>query len=165
MIEAAADARFAVTAYADAVGSMDSLSVSDLERMQDRWCLWIAADRTDEPVGFAWFETVDAKTQYLGQVSILPDHAGYSVGARLIDAALRFYGDRGAERATLTTFRDVPWNGPYYARLGFRLIQDLASEAHLSEQIDRQVALGLPRESRIAMVRPIASADHQGDPL
>jgi hypothetical protein len=27
---------------------------------------------------------------------------------------------------TLTTFRDVPWNGPFYAKLGFRELRHLS---------------------------------------
>ena len=27
--------------------------------------------------------------------------------------------DLGYDRLSLTTYRDLPWNGPFYARLGF----------------------------------------------
>jgi hypothetical protein len=33
---------------------------------------------------------------------------------------------RGLPAVTLTTFRDVPWNGPFYAKLGFRELSELS---------------------------------------
>jgi hypothetical protein len=40
---------------------------------------------------------------------------------------------------TLTTFRDVPWNGPYYAALGFEVIDDLSPELAAMREHERAI--------------------------
>jgi hypothetical protein len=52
---------------------------------------------------------------------------------------------------TLTTFRDVPWNAPYYARLGFAVIDEAYFDERLREVFAREVRIGLPVERRCAM--------------
>ena len=56
---------------------------------------------------------------------------------------------------TLTTFRDVPWNAPYYERLGFRTLAAdeitpglAAIRAHEADSRARSVAAGVhaPRD-------------------
>lgn len=61
------------------------------------------------------------------QVSVHPARQG--VGAALIEAAARWAQQKAFDAMTLMTFRDVPWNRPYYERLGFRVVD----EAQLTE--------------------------------
>jgi hypothetical protein len=56
---------------------------------------------------------------------------------------------RGATALTLTTFDDVPWNGPYYTRLGFRM-RDLATLSPGLQTVE-QAEAGLPMVHRICM--------------
>ena len=53
---------------------------------------------------------------------------------------------------TLTTFRDLPWNGPFYTRIGFVEVEDLAAHPRLAEEIAAEIKAGLPAERRIAMI-------------
>ncbi|MGW7682681.1 GNAT family N-acetyltransferase [Kribbella sp. NPDC054772] len=52
-------------------------------------------------------------------MSVHPAYQGNGIGRRLIDHVDRWAGDQGFPALTLSTFRSVPWNGPYCARLGF----------------------------------------------
>ena len=52
---------------------------------------------------------------------------------------------------TLTTFRDVVWNAPFYAQSGFRVVEDDALCARLGGVLANEVAHGLPGERRCAM--------------
>lgn len=154
-IERAADALFVDTEYAAVIGVLGGITEADCAEAQDRWRLWVAADPADRPVAFAECTPLDDGAVYLNQVSVLPEHGRRGLGARLIAAAADFYGDRGAQRIGLTTFRDIPWNAPYYARLGFRMLNDTSNEPYLESRIERQCAFGLRRESRVAMVRSL----------
>ena len=58
----------------------------------------------------------------------------------------------GYPALTLLTFRDVPWNGPYYASLGFSPLQDDALAPELSARRDHESELGLDRDARFAMM-------------
>lgn len=44
---------------------------------------------------------------------------GQGVGRRLIQHVIAWAKAEGFARLSLTTFRSVPWNGPFYASLGF----------------------------------------------
>ncbi|MDO3649651.1 GNAT family N-acetyltransferase [Nocardia mangyaensis] len=82
---------------------------------------WVWPDADDRPIGYLVLSLVDGQP-HIDQVSIDPAHAGQRIGKRLIDHAVRWSKDRGLHEITLTTFIQVPWNGPYYERLGFTYI-------------------------------------------
>lgn len=53
----------------------------------------------------------------LDQVSVHPDHAGSGVGRRLLEATAAHARSLGYNSITGTTFKDVPFNAPFYTRL------------------------------------------------
>ena len=52
---------------------------------------------------------------------------------------------------TLTTFRTIPWNCPFYERLGFRTLDEADLSPRLLAVLDEEDAHGLPRDTRCAM--------------
>jgi GNAT superfamily N-acetyltransferase len=78
----------------------------------------------DPPVGFACVELVDGAA-HLWQVSVHPGAARRGIGLALVQAVCTWAAELGLPAVTLTTFRDVPWNGPFYARLGFAEVGDM----------------------------------------
>lgn len=62
---------------------------------------------------------VEGKALYLDQISVHPDFMRRGLGAALMAAVFSEAQRRALGHITLSTFRDVPWNGPYYARFGF----------------------------------------------
>lgn len=63
-----------------------------------------------EPVGDAW---------YLKQLSVDPPMGGRGIGAALLECVIAEAKSRAFQRIALSTFRDVPFNAPFYARRGF----------------------------------------------
>ncbi|MEU9120863.1 GNAT family N-acetyltransferase [Streptomyces sp. NPDC048506] len=109
----------------------------------------LAAYEDDRPIGYLLWEPVDGCT-HVEQVSVHPDHARRGVGRALIDRAER---DGGAVPVTLTTFAEVPWNAPYYARIGFRVLGEGELGPELRAVRAHEVELGLDRWPRVAMRR------------
>jgi ribosomal protein S18 acetylase RimI-like enzyme len=72
----------------------------------------------DPPVGFAAVRERDGST-HLEQIAVHSDHGRRGIGGRLLGRVLEHAATRGSAAVTLITFRDVPWNGPWYARHGF----------------------------------------------
>ncbi|MFD2093377.1 GNAT family N-acetyltransferase [Blastococcus deserti] len=109
---------------------------------------------TGRPVrGFAVLELVDGAV-HLEQLSVDPAHGRRGLGTALLHATVRTAREHGVDRVTLLTYADVPWNGPWYARHGWRETTDLTPG--LRELRDRERQLGLDRHGRrIAMVRPL----------
>ena len=71
------------------------------------------------PLGFA-LVSHRGGTLYLDQLSVHPDHGRKGLGAALIQRVFQVAKQRKLRLVTLSTFRDVPWNGPFYRKLGFR---------------------------------------------
>lgn len=116
--------------------------------------LLVAVDERDAPLGFIRLEILDGDP-HVEQVSVHPDHAGHGIGASLLAAAEQQARARGHRRITLTTFRDVPWNGPYYTRLGWSTVReaDLTPELAVSRRHER--ALGFDEWPRQAMAKSL----------
>lgn len=72
----------------------------------------------EPPVGFAHVLDLDGHA-HLEQIAVLPDQQRRGLGRALIEAAMAEARAQGFDRLSLCTYRDVPWNGPYYASLGF----------------------------------------------
>ena len=56
---------------------------------------------------------------YLEQVSVRPDFGRRGIGRLLVAKAIHAADDLRLRGVILSTFRDVPWNGPFYADFGF----------------------------------------------
>ena len=107
---------------------------------------------SNEVVGYALAVVRDGSA-HLEQVSVHPDHAGQRIGADLIDAVTSWARDRGDDRLTLTTFADVPWNAPYYRKLGFRALPDDALGPQLAAELsEERMRFTAPR---VAMARDV----------
>jgi GNAT superfamily N-acetyltransferase len=75
----------------------------------------------DPPAGFACVEAVD-DVAHLWQLSVHPAQGRRGHGSALVVAVCDWATAQGYAAVTLTTFLEVPWNGPFYARLGFRVL-------------------------------------------
>jgi len=92
----------------------------------------------DPPVGFVCVGLVDG-LPHIWQLSVHPDHGRRGLGRALVQAACRWARAEGFEAVTLTTYRDVPWNGPFYASLGFVTVDALAPGLAAVRQHEREV--------------------------
>ncbi|WP_280340488.1 GNAT family N-acetyltransferase [Nocardia neocaledoniensis] len=111
---------------------------------------WVWPDETDRPIGYLVLGLVDGQP-HIDQVSVDPAHSGQRVGKRLIDHAVHWAKARGLHEITLTTFTQVPWNGPYYARLGFTYIPVTEETPELRAIRAAEIAHGLDEWPRACM--------------
>ncbi|HVY90324.1 MAG TPA: GNAT family N-acetyltransferase [Hyphomonadaceae bacterium] len=81
--------------------------------------IWVAVDDREELVGFALCSD-RGEDLYLDQLSVLPRHGRQGLGTRLVRRCLQEAEARAYKRVSLSTFRKVAWNGPFYRKLGFR---------------------------------------------
>ena len=128
----------------------DVTTLEDFAECQEVGLLWVAVDRTDAPIGFAYVEVVGGQT-HLDELDVHPDHGRRGVGAALVRTVLAWARTHGYTRLTLTTFRDVPWNLPFYANLGFRVLAETEWTPELRQIVDDETRRGLPRERRVVM--------------
>lgn len=84
-----------------------------------------AVEEADCMLGFVTVEPRDGLL-YVAELSVLLDHQGRGLGSMLLEKACEHArqsaGDAGSSiaRVSLTTYPDVPWNGPWYRKRGFK---------------------------------------------
>nr|WP_247712081.1 GNAT family N-acetyltransferase [Qipengyuania qiaonensis] len=103
-------------------------------------------------VGFAEAAPI-GRDLHLHELSVSMRHQGRGIGATLLEALAIDARNAGYRAITLSTFRDVPWNAPFYARRGFVEIDGCEDYPHLSESLESAVVFGIPKDRRIAMIR------------
>ncbi|HET8879609.1 MAG TPA: GNAT family N-acetyltransferase [Arthrobacter sp.] len=79
---------------------------------------------------------------HLEQLSVLPDHGQRGVGRALVRAAMDEAGCRGYREMSLRTYADVPWNAPFYARLGFASTTPTTSFQRRLAESEERLGLG-----------------------
>jgi len=128
--------------------------VEELARFAGAGRAWVAVDTTDAPVGYLLAEPVDDGL-HIEQVSVHPRAARRGVGRRLIEYLAGHARAAALPALTLTTFTEVPWNAPYYARCGFVALTDDDLPPGLRAIRAAEAANGLDRWPRICMRREV----------
>jgi GNAT superfamily N-acetyltransferase len=70
------------------------------------------------PIGFVWVTEVDGLA-HIEELAVIPKWMRQGIGTRLLERACEWARGKGYPAVTLTTFADVPWNGPFYRSRGF----------------------------------------------
>lgn len=114
----------------------------------------MAADTGDRPVGFMSAEQADGNL-HIWELAVDDNHQRRGIGRRLIERARGWAGERDLSALTLTTFRDVPWNEPFYRSLGFTIVLPEQLTDMLRDVLRHEAEAGLPPERRCAMRYPL----------
>jgi GNAT superfamily N-acetyltransferase len=135
-VETAADELFVP------LGITDLPAAAPAEERAGAWRVLVAG----RPVqGFAVLELLDGAV-HLEQLSVHPAAGRQGIGSALLAACVAAAREHGVDRITLTTFADVPWNAPFYARHGWRPVTALTPGLRALRQRERE--LGLDRHGR-----------------
>jgi GNAT superfamily N-acetyltransferase len=127
-------------------------SENSLMRGHDDGHLWVAlAD--DQPVGFALVDLIEPASAHLEELDVHPDHGRRGLGRRLVATVCDWAVSKGYSSVTLNTSRDVEWNMPFYARLGFEEVPVEQQSLELREVFDAETRRGLDASRRLVMRR------------
>ncbi|MEV7605910.1 GNAT family N-acetyltransferase [Paenarthrobacter sp. NPDC089322] len=137
----------------DSVADDEPLTIDQLRTYVAGARSWVHADGLDFAVAYILVDIVDGNA-HVEQVSVHPEQAHQGLGSELLDAARIWARGHGMQRQTLSTFRDVPWNAPYYRRLGFEDFDAGSWGPELRRLMEHEAELGLTRWPRVAMQRP-----------
>lgn len=130
--------------------------LEELEEARTQRILWVAlAD--DVPVGFAHVKLLEPRTAHLDELDVHPQHGRRGVGRQLVLAVCDWAATNDYDALTLSTFRDVPWNMPFYARLGFEVIAADKLSPALASIVADEIGRGLDPVRRVVMQRRLAT--------
>ena len=93
------------------VADDEPLTVLQLRPFVDSELGYVECDATERPVAYLLLRILDGWLN-IEQVSVHPSYHRRGIGRKLIDVADQISLDRGLAGLTLTTFVEVPWNGP-----------------------------------------------------
>jgi GNAT superfamily N-acetyltransferase len=130
----------------------ETTSPDALEKARRDGHLWVVlAD--EAPVGFAHLEAIERDGVHLEEIDVHPDHGRRGLGTQLLLHVCRWAVLNGFESMTLTTFRDPPWNMPFYSRLGFDVVPREELSSALRAVVEDERRRGLDPSRRVAMRR------------
>ena len=103
------------------------------------------------PVGFALVEMLGPRVPHLEEVDVHPAHGRHGIGTALVRMVCRWTATMGYAGITLTTFRAVAWNMPFYARLGFVEVAAADLTPAVATVVRDEAARGLDPARRVVM--------------
>ena len=148
-VERAAATRFAEADLPSPLRD-ETLAPEELAEAQADGRLWVALAPDGEPVGFALACLVDGAS-YLEEIDVDPRHAQRGLGTALVRAACDWARAHGHRTLSLVTYRHLPWNAPWYGRLGFRVLSRAELGPGLREILEDDARRGLDPARRVAM--------------
>ena len=121
-IERSAARRFRAIGMDD-VAEGKVTSADAWEPICENGTLWVAADAEDKPIGFL-AAGAQADLLFVYELAVQFEHQGQGFGRELLATAEDYARRHRRAGVVLTTFCDVPWNAPFYERLGFETVAD-----------------------------------------
>jgi GNAT superfamily N-acetyltransferase len=150
-IEDSAAALFLNTPYAFLVND-EPLSLDFVRQQFHARRVWVAADCHESVVGYAIAREVD-DTLYLQQIDVEPEHGRRGIGTALVNTVCDWAKQQGYSFVSLSTFRDLPWNAPFYSKLGFHPIDEAELTTGFQQIRRKELEAGLPISERVIMQR------------
>jgi GNAT superfamily N-acetyltransferase len=131
----------------------DVPQIAELRQAVEAERVWVT-EVGAEVAGYITAELIDGNA-HVAQVSVAPDHAGRRIGKAMIEFVAAWGRTAGCPATTLTTFRDVPWNAPYYLRLGYEVLAENEIGPELARTMAHEASLpGIDASLRCAMIKP-----------
>ena len=148
-IEQSAAIRFLDTPYAFLVEAKP-LPLEFVQRRFQAGQVWVAVDQQDTVIGFALTREVDG-TLYLQEIDIEPKHGQKGLGSALVNTVRSWANLSDYSVMSLSTFRDISWNAPFYLKLGFRILDESELTAGFQQIRWQECESGLPISDRVIM--------------
>jgi GNAT superfamily N-acetyltransferase len=132
-----------------------------LARLIDAGQVWVAcaaADTASDTAVGVVIASVREGVVYVEEIDVLAEHGRRGLGGRMLDAVCAWAQERGYPAVTLSTFRDVPWNGPFYRKHGFVDLVPAAWTAGMRVLREQEAHHGLRTDVRVFMRRELEPA-------
>ncbi len=152
-IEWASGALFLDTPFA-AVAEHEPATTEQLAKYVADNRAWVVTAEDDTPVGYAIVDIVDGHA-HLEQLSVKPEHGRHGLGTELLEHVCTWAAEHHYTAVSLSTFKAVRWNAPFYARHGFAPMTDDEIGPGLQQLAANEQAIGLDPNDRVFMRRAL----------
>lgn len=154
-IERSAAQAFRTIAELSGLADAPPMSVEQHSQFIALSTCWVALDGDNRLQGFLSARR-HGSDLHLYELSVMQAMQGRGFGRRLIEAAKDYARSNGLRFVTLTTFKNVPWNAPFYARAGFLVQVTTGLDPRLATIVSEEYKHGFAPGSRCAMVWPVS---------
>lgn len=145
-------ASFETLRGANAVSGEPSASSHDeLKQYLDDGLLYSAYDQDNVPVGYCGGYVTDGWL-HIGEMDVHPLWQRKGLGRKLMERLLCEGRSKGLIGSTLTTDRFAPFNAPFYASLGFQLLDRAKCSPRLQDILASEAEKGLDPNRRVGMI-------------
>jgi ribosomal protein S18 acetylase RimI-like enzyme len=153
-IELATHDQFVAIGY-DQVAASPPDSIESLVEYAQSGRSWVAVV-DDEVMGYILVGVLD-DAAHIFHVCVHPAYQGLGLGKALIEQVKGWARSTGRPAVTLATFYEVPWNGPLYEHLGFRVLDESELGPEMLARGELDVASGLSPQGQVAMRLDLAT--------
>jgi len=148
-IEYSAGVNFRDITHLAWIADDDLMSTEDHLKYVAEGTSWVAeVDR--QVVGFVCAELA-AKDLHVWLLAVRMEWQAKGIGRKLMGTVMDYARRNGYKSVTLTTFREVPWNEPFYRSLGFVVLDQENIDSRLTQILDEEIEHGIPGDLRCAM--------------
>jgi GNAT superfamily N-acetyltransferase len=135
----------------------ETVSEQELIYAQRQGLLLVALEEDGNlPVGFAITQEAGS-TLHVCELNVHPNWQRQGIGTALLNKIALLARNRGCRSVTLTTFRHVPWNAPWYERQGFRTLKSNEISERVRTILEQEKQKGLDPARRVAMRKNIGN--------
>lgn len=114
---------------------------------------WVAV-HNNESIGF--INGVEHNnTFHICELSVSNDWQNKGIGSSLLNYIEEIMCERGISALTLITFKNIPWNAPFYESKGFTVIDDNDLSLFLIDILEEEAEAGLDIQARCAMQKSL----------
>ena len=128
-----------------------------LQEAQSEARLWVALTEDRTPVGFALGDIVDGRA-HLDEMDVIPKFGRQGIGTRLVQTLIDWARSGNYPAVTLITFRHLPWNAPFYEKMGFEVMESSAVGTELANLLQEEREAGIDVHKRVCMKLDLTKA-------
>ena len=117
--------------------------------------LWVATVG-ERVVGFVVTKYL-VESCFVVELDVHPDYCRRGIGSALLETCCAGAYMHGFEKMLLTTFRRVPWNVPFYQKLGFSVLPPERWSREIQAIVRHEARYGFAKEKRVVMARSLTA--------
>jgi N-acetylglutamate synthase-like GNAT family acetyltransferase len=88
---------------------------------------------------------------HLDEMDVMPDFGRQGVGTRLVRTIIDWARSDNHLELTLITFRHLPWNAPFYEKMGFKVMESSELGEELASLLQAESEAGIDVHKRVCM--------------
>jgi GNAT superfamily N-acetyltransferase len=108
-----------------------------VEELRSSKCILVIGN---PPKGFIRVDEV-GNNAHIEQLSVGRNCMGEGLGGKLLEAGVDWAKEKGYSQITLITFKNIPWNGPFYKKHGFDELSSITDSLKKLREHEKEIGL------------------------